>query len=145
MNARIPLILFAALGLGTSLTSSYVHYSLLKNPSYSSFCDVSATVSCTQAYLSPYGSLFGIPVAVAGVFFFALVLAIAALGGRKTPQAAESAPAYIIALFVISGRATSVPMTSLPSRAPDDIRRLVSSPVALALAALFAVGAVATI
>jgi uncharacterized membrane protein/protein-disulfide isomerase len=181
MRARTLLVLFALLGLGSSLTSTYVHYNLLQNPSYSSFCDVSATVSCTQAYLSPYGSLFGIPVAVAGVFFFALVLAIAALGGRKTPQAAESAPAYIfalstiglavvlylayasyfvlhavcilcattyvavIALFVISGRATSVPMTSLPSRAPDDIRRLVSSPVALALAALFAVGAVATI
>ena len=181
MKSRTPLILFAALGLGASLTSSYVHYNLLKNPSYSSFCDVSATVSCTQAYLSPYGSLFGVPVAVAGVFFFALVLAIAALSGRKTPQAGESAPGYIFALstiglavvlylgyasyfilhavcilcaityvaviglFIISGRATSFPMTSLPTRAPGDIRRLVSSPAALALAALFAVGGVSAI
>jgi uncharacterized membrane protein/protein-disulfide isomerase len=181
MKARIPLILFAALGLGSSLTSSYVHYNLLKNPSYSSFCDVSATVSCTQAYLSPYGSLVGVPVAVAGVFFFALVLAIAALSGRKTPQAGESAPGYIFALstvglavvlylgyasyvilhavcilctityvsviglFIVSGRATSFPMTSLPTRAPGDIRRLVSSPAALALAALFAVGGVSAI
>ena len=59
MKARTLLVLFALLGLGSSLTSTYVHYNLLQNPSYSSFCDVSATVSCTQAYLSRYGSLFG--------------------------------------------------------------------------------------
>ena len=181
MNARSPLIFFAALGFGSSLTSSYVHYNLLKDPSYSSFCDVSATVSCTQAYLSPYGSLFGVPVAVAGVFFFALVLAIAALSGRKTPQAGESAPGYIFALstvglavvlylgyasyfvlhavcilcaityvaviglFIISGRSTSFPMTTLPTRAPRDVRTLVSSPAALALAALLVVGGVSAI
>ena len=125
--------------------------------SFSSFCDVNATVSCTQAYLSPYGSFLGVPVALAGVFFFAMVLALAALSGRKTPQAGESAPAYIfalstiglafvlylgyasffilhavcilcvttyvavIAIFIISGGATSVPMTSLPGRAGRDL------------------------
>ena len=41
------------------------------------------------------------PVALGGVFFFAVVLAIAALSGRKTPQAGESAPAYIFALSTI--------------------------------------------
>jgi uncharacterized membrane protein len=98
MKSRTPLLLFAALGLGASLTSTYVHYNLLVDRSFSSFCDVSATVSCTQAYLSPYGSILGVPVALAGVFFFALVLGIAALSGRKTPRAAESAPAYVFAL-----------------------------------------------
>ena len=57
MKSRTPLILFAALGLGASLTSSYVHYNLLKNPSYSSFCDVSATVSCTQVYMSRFSTV----------------------------------------------------------------------------------------
>jgi uncharacterized membrane protein/protein-disulfide isomerase len=181
MNARTPLILFALLGFGSSLTSTYVHYNLLQNPSYASFCDVNATVSCTQAYLSPYGSLFGVPVAVAGVFFFAVVLALAALSGRKTRQAGESAPAYIfalstvglavvlylgyasffvlhavcvlcavtyvavIALFLISGRATSFPMSALPARAPKDVRTLVSSPAALVLAVLFVVGGASAI
>src|SRR6476659_2792532 len=181
MKSRTPLMLFALLGLGASLTSTYVHYNLLVDRSFSSFCDVNATVSCTQAYLSSYGSFLGVPVAVGGVFFFALVLAIAALSGRKTPQAGESAPGYIFALstvglavvlylgyasyvilhavcvlcaityvaviglFVIAGRATSFPMTSLPTRAPGDIRRLVSSPAALALAALFAVGGVSAL
>jgi uncharacterized membrane protein len=171
-------MLFALLGLGASLTSTYVHYNLLVDPSYSSICDVNATVSCTQAYLSPYGSFLGVPVALAGVFFFAIVLALAAMSGRKTAQAGESAPAYIfalstiglafalylgyasffilhavcilcvttyvavIAIFIISGGATSVPMTSLPARAGRDLKALVSSPAALAVAALLAVGAI---
>ena len=102
MKSRTPILLFAALGLGSSLTSSYVHYKALTDRSFSSFCDVNATVSCTQAYLSSYGSFLGVPVALAGVFFFALVIAIAALSGRRTPRAAESAPAYIFALSTIT-------------------------------------------
>jgi uncharacterized membrane protein len=176
MKYRMPLVLFALLGLGASLTSTYVHYNLLIDRSFSSFCDVSSTVSCTQAYLSSYGSFLGIPVALGGVFFFAVVLAIAALSGRKTPQAGESAPAYIfvlstialafvlylgyasffvlhtvcilcvttyvsvIAIFLISGAATSFPMTTLPKRAGRDVKTLASSPAALAIAALLAVG-----
>jgi uncharacterized membrane protein len=101
MTSRTPLLLFAALGLGASLASSYVHYNLLVNPSFTNFCDVNATVSCTEAYLSPYGSLSGIPVALAGVFFFAAILGITALSGRKTPRAGESAPAYIFVLSTI--------------------------------------------
>ena len=181
MKSRTPLMLFALLGLAASLMSSYVHYNLLTDPSFTSFCDVNATVSCTQAYLSAYGSFLGVPVAVLGVLFFALVLAIAALSGRKTAQAGESAPAYIfalstiglafvlylgyaaffvlhsfcilcvvtyvavIALFIVSSAATSFPITALPNRAGRDVRTFVSSPLALAVAALFVVGAVSVI
>jgi uncharacterized membrane protein/protein-disulfide isomerase len=88
---------FALLGLGASAASSYVHYQLASDPTYTSFCDVNATVSCTQAYLSKYGSLFGVPVAMLGVAFFASVLMMIALapqprviaGGKRT-RAAES-------------------------------------------------------
>jgi len=123
MKSRTPLILFALLGLGASLTSTYVHYNLLVDRSFSSFCDVNATVSCTQAYLSPYGTFMGVPVALAGVFFFAVVLALAALSGRKTPQAGESAPAYIFALSTIGlafgfGAPAGTTMSCSSSRAP---------------------------
>ena len=64
---RGAVAVFALVGLAASLASLYVHLQLLANPSYTSFCDVNATVSCTQAYLSKYGSVFGIPVAVLGV------------------------------------------------------------------------------
>ena len=97
-KTRNLLLAFAALGLGASVWSSYVHYALLTRPGYTSFCDVNTTVSCTQAYLSQYGSLWGIPVALGGVFYFIFVLLTAGLGGRKNVHARESVPAYIFAV-----------------------------------------------
>ena len=171
------LLASAALGLGASGASTYVHYKLLTDSSYSSFCDVSATVSCTQAYLSRYGSFWGVPVALGGVLFFALVLLLAGVAGRERSTARESVPAYVfalstiglafvlylgwasyfqlrtfcvlcavtyvavIALFIVSGGATTFPMTTLPRRAARDLRALVSSPVALVLALVYLAGA----
>jgi protein-disulfide isomerase len=185
------LLAFAALGLGASAWSSYVHYSLLTQPGYTSICDVNATVSCTQAYLSEYGSLWGVPVALLGVVFFTLVLLMTAFAGRpapppvrgKAPQpsTAENVPGYIFALstlglavvlylawasifrlqsicllcaatyvaviglFVVSGGSTSFSMTALPRRASRDLSSLVRSPLALAIAVVFSIGAVSLI
>lgn len=175
--SRTLLMAFAALGLGAASVSSYVHYHLLTDPGYSSFCDVNATVNCTQAYLSSYGSLWGVPVALYGVFFFALVLLLVGVAGRASSPARDAIPAYVfaistvglafilylawasyvqlktfcmlcavtyvsvIAIFLVSGGATTFPMTTLPRRIPRDLRTLVSSPIALVLALLFAGGA----
>jgi uncharacterized membrane protein/protein-disulfide isomerase len=179
--SRKLLLVFAALGLGAASTSSYVHYKLLTEPNYTSFCDVNTTVSCTQAYLSRYGSFWGVPVALAGVIFFALVLVIAGFAGREKSPAREAVPAYIfglstvglafvlylawasffqlktfcllcgvtyvsvIAIFIISGGATTFPMTTLPRRAARDLRTLLSSPVALLIALLFVAGSSAIV
>src|SRR4029079_5263122 len=99
--SRTLLMAFAALGLGAASASSYVHYHLLTDPSYSSFCDVNATLSCTQAYLSSYGSVFGVPVALFGVFFFTLVLLLAGVGGRAGWTARDGVPAYILAISTV--------------------------------------------
>ncbi len=96
------LLAFATLGLGAALTSSYVHYQLLTNPSYTSFCDVSSTVSCTQAYLSSYGSIWGVPVATGGVMYFAMVLALVGLAGGAKSKSRENVPGYIFALSTIA-------------------------------------------
>ena len=177
-RARTLLLLFAALGLAASSASTYVHHRLLTDPAYSSVCDISATVSCTEAYLSRYGTLWGVPVAVAGVFFFALVLVLVAAGGRTTSPARENVPAYVfalstvglavvlylawasffqlgavcllcvttyaavVALFIVSGGATKVSMTSLPGRAMRDAGGLAKSPAALLLTVLLVGGAV---
>ncbi len=171
------MLAFAALGLGAASTSSYVHYKLLTEQNYSSFCDVNATVNCTQAYLSPYGSFWGVPVALFGVLFFAFVLLLVAIGGRATAPAREAVPAYVfavstlglafvlylawasyaqlhtfcllcaityvsvLAIFIISGGATTFPMTKLPRRVPRDVRALFSSTASVALALLFVLGA----
>jgi uncharacterized membrane protein/predicted DsbA family dithiol-disulfide isomerase len=94
--ARFVLLLAVA-GLLASSVAAYVHYRMLTDPTYVSFCDVSATVSCTEAYTSRFGTFHGIPVALFGViwFGFATLLALTALMGR--PEAAESAPGYLFA------------------------------------------------
>jgi protein-disulfide isomerase len=48
----------------------------------------------------------------------------------------------VIAIFLLSSAATSVPMTTLPGRAAGDLRAVVGSPLALLFTALFVVGAV---
>jgi protein-disulfide isomerase len=163
-------------GLAASGAAAYVHYQLLSDPSYVSFCDVSESVSCTQVYSSRYGSVGGISVAVYGViwFAFATLLTLAALAGPA--EVRESAPGYlfaastvglavvlylgyaslvilnlvcvlcvitygaVIALFLISGAATAVPMLSLPGRAVRDVKGLRRSRLATALAVLFLAG-----
>jgi uncharacterized membrane protein/protein-disulfide isomerase len=180
-KTRTLLVLFALTGLIASSISSYVHYQLLTDPSYSSFCDVNATVSCTQAYVSRYGSFLGVPVAVGGVIFFALVALLSGLTGGPASPARENAAGYVfglstvgltfalylawasyfvlnvfcilcaityvsvIALFVISGGATTFPMLTLPRRASRDLRTLVSSPLALVLLLAVCAGSAALI
>src|SRR5437762_846080 len=178
--ARKLLLGFGLLGLVASGASTYVQYNLLRNPSYTSFCDINATVSCGQAYLSRYGSIAGVPVAIGGLAFFLLVLIFVwGSGGRS--RIADSAPAYIFAastlalavalylayaslfilkvvcplcvatyiavigIFVISGGASSLPMTSLPKRASRDLRVLVTTPVAFVIALLFLGGATSAV
>src|SRR6187402_3356861 len=94
--ARKLLTGFALLGLLASSAATYVHYNLLKNPDYSSFCDINATVSCKAAYLSRYGSFAGVPVAVGGILFFTWVLLLI-WGSRGKSRIQDSAPSYIFA------------------------------------------------
>ena len=168
-KTRTLLVAFALLGLVASSISTYVHYQLLTEPSYNSFCDVNARVSCTEAYVSRYGSFMGVPVAVGGVIFFAVVALLAGFAGQAKSSARENAAGYIfalstvglafalylgwasyfvlkvfcilcaityvsvIALFIISGGATTFPMMTLPSRASRDLRTLFTNSVALVL------------
>jgi len=178
--ARKLLVAFGVLGLAASGAATWVHYHLILYPDYASFCDINATVSCKQAYLSRYGSVAGVPVAVGGVIFFALVLLLA-WGSRGRSRLADSAPAYIFSLstlalavvlylayasvfvlkeicplcvatyvavaglFIISGGASSVPLSSLPKRAVRDIGALIASPIALVIALLFVAGAASAV
>jgi protein-disulfide isomerase len=53
--------------------------------------------------------------------------------------------AAVVGLFLVSGAATSFPMTTLPRRASRDLRVLVASPLALTIVVVFFVGAVSTL
>ncbi len=95
--ARRLLLLFALIGLAAASSSLYVHFRLLTVPGYTSFCDVNATVGCTAAYLSPYGSVWGVPVALGGVIWFVFVVALLFADKWGNALVAESLPAYLFA------------------------------------------------
>ena len=94
LSRRLVWVL-ALCGLAASATSLYVHYQMLAQPGYVSFCDVSQTVSCQQAYLSRYGSAWGVPVALYGIIWFVFVLVLAFVGAAGPESVRESMPAYL--------------------------------------------------
>jgi uncharacterized membrane protein len=153
---------------------------MLVDPTYRSFCDVSATVSCTQVYQSRFGTVRGTPVALFGAVWFAAAGLLSVAGLRAQQTVRENVPGYlfalstvalavilylgyasffllktvcllclttyaaVIGLFLVSGAATSFPMTTLPRRASRDVRVFAASPLALTLAVLFFAGAATT-
>jgi uncharacterized membrane protein/protein-disulfide isomerase len=99
-----PLILaLALLALGASIAALYVHYRILRDPTYTSFCEISETVSCEAVLESPYASVRGVPVAVGGVIWSTLVLLIAAgaMRRRDNPDAYAAAAGYIFVLATV--------------------------------------------
>jgi len=89
-HARTLIVAFALLALGASVASLYVHYQMLADPSYTSFCDISEAVSCETVMTSQYGSVYGIPVAVGGAVWAGLVLLLGLVGMPSSRTTAQS-------------------------------------------------------
>jgi uncharacterized membrane protein len=104
-HVRRGIIALAVVGFVSSAVSIYVHYQLTQNPGYTSFCDISERVNCTQVYLSRFGSVRGIPVALLGAFWFGLVLLLTvAVGGSDaddTDDLGESIGGYLLVLSTV--------------------------------------------
>jgi uncharacterized membrane protein len=97
--ARPLIIVLAAVVLAAAAASLYVHYRLINDPTYSSFCDVNATVSCQSVFQSEYGSVFGVPVAAGGAIWALLVLLLAAGGLQaRSPDLRSRVGTYIFVL-----------------------------------------------
>lgn len=180
-RSRAWLLVCCLVGLVASAEAAYIHYRILNDPRYVSFCDVNATFNCSQVYLSRFGSVRGVPVALFGAIWFALAVIVTTAGFIGPASVRESAPGYlfvlstlalavvlylgyasfvllktycllclityaaVIGVFLISGAATSFPMTTLPRRAARDLRLLISSPLAMTIAVLFIGGAASTL
>lgn len=100
--ARPALAALAAVALIASLAALYVHYRLITDPGYASFCEVSETVSCQQVFQSSYGSIAGIPVAAGGAMWGALVFVLAFFGMRhRNSELAGRVAGYIFLLATI--------------------------------------------
>jgi len=95
----------ALVGLAASAWAAFVHYHLLYDPRYTSFCDVSTTVSCTTVYQSRFSTIRGVPVAIVGAIWFAVAALLALAGLTARDAVRESVAGY---LFVLSTLALSV-------------------------------------
>jgi uncharacterized membrane protein/protein-disulfide isomerase len=95
----------ALTGLVASATAAYVHYRLLVDPSYLSFCDVGATLNCTRVYASPFGSIGGVSVALLGTIGFAIATLLTAAAVTAPPAVRDNIADY---LFVGSTLALAV-------------------------------------
>jgi uncharacterized membrane protein/protein-disulfide isomerase len=98
-RAALFALICALVGLGASTAAAYTHYRLLADPSYTSFCDVNAAVSCTHAYMSQYGTFRGVPVALFGLLWFVVATLLAVTGMTARDSVREDVPGY---LFVMS-------------------------------------------
>src|SRR5262245_48319634 len=101
-RTRWLLLAFALAGVAFAATSTFVHYRMLTDPSYVSPCDINATFNCPQAYLNRFGSVFGVPVAIGGVAWFALVALIAASARPPASSSTSPAASYVIVLATIA-------------------------------------------
>jgi uncharacterized membrane protein/protein-disulfide isomerase len=92
------ILTFALAGLVFASWSAWIHYRLITEPGYTSVCDVNATFNCSQVYMSRYGSVAGVPVALAGMIWFGLVALVA---GFATTDGKSAAGGYVFALATV--------------------------------------------
>jgi uncharacterized membrane protein/protein-disulfide isomerase len=101
-HSRLLILVLAAAAFAASVAALYVHYQLIADPTYASFCDVSETVSCEAVYRSSYGTVLGVPVAAGGAIWSAFVFLLAGYGMRvPRSESAERAAGYVFLASVI--------------------------------------------
>jgi protein-disulfide isomerase len=125
-------------------------------------------------YLSPYGSIGGVPVAIGGMFWFGLVAIVAAFAAPNKTSPAGSylfvlgtiglavilylayrsfqlqtacvlclgTYAAVAGIFIVSGSASSVPMTQIPTRLVRDIAAALRRPAVTAFVLVLIAGTV---
>ncbi|MCH7568535.1 MAG: hypothetical protein IIA87_03865 [Nanoarchaeota archaeon] len=72
--ALIIIQILAILGFLLSFYALYIEKKYEKSKKYKSLCDISEKVSCTKAFSSKYGKLFGLSNSVYGMIFYLVIL-----------------------------------------------------------------------
>jgi uncharacterized membrane protein len=76
---------------------SYRAYEIKTGGAFDSFCDLNASVSCTNVLAHPLANVFGVPFPVIALFVYPVLLAIALVGRAKNDAK------FFKALAVLSG------------------------------------------
>ncbi len=101
LTSRRLILGFAVAGLAFAGASAWIHYKLLTDASYHSVCDLGETFNCSQVYLSRFGTISGIPVALGGLIWFGLVALLAGFSGGAPADKTDPTGAYVFALATV--------------------------------------------
>lgn len=93
------IMIIASLGLILCLYSYTVEQKLKQDQQYKPLCDLSDRISCSKPIQSQYGSLFGIPNSLIGIFFYLGILTLALLNMKTAIVAAAIAACCASAIF----------------------------------------------
>ncbi len=99
---RLLILTLALVGFAVASASTYVHYKVLTDASFISPCDINEKFNCSQVYLSSYGSVKGVPVAIGGVAWFGLVALISWFSDTSGDAKSHVAGAYVFALSTVA-------------------------------------------
>ncbi|MBN1607656.1 MAG: hypothetical protein JW940_13545 [Polyangiaceae bacterium] len=85
-TGRLWTAVLVVLVIGLALSGELVrlHFAAASNPAHHSYCSVNETVSCDAVTRSKYALVFGVPLAIWGVFGYTAMALTAALGLRWT-------------------------------------------------------------
>lgn len=70
----LPIIIVSSIGFLLSIYAYYTERKLHSIKNYHASCDINKRISCSKAFLSKYGKLFGIPNSLLGIFFYLLII-----------------------------------------------------------------------
>ncbi len=73
------IITLSIIGLLLSIYASYTEMKLSKNKKHKALCDIHDKISCTKAFSSEYGKMFGVSNSLAGIGFYILLIILAFL------------------------------------------------------------------
>ena len=78
-SARIITAVISLVGTGVMAYLTYIHYESAERY----FCDISGDISCSEVAQSAYSEVLGIPVAILGIGYFALVFLLVLLNKKR--------------------------------------------------------------
>ncbi len=86
----VILLLILLTGIGVAVDLSYIHFKVTTSgDEYQSFCNINETLNCDAVSVSPWATLFGIPIAVLGTLTY---LFCALLVGLRLSRFREKLP-----------------------------------------------------
>lgn len=77
---NIALLLVLTIGFIGSIELSYIHFKVSDSAGdYKSFCNINDTINCDTVAVSPWATLFGVPIAILGMLSYLFAMCLAGL------------------------------------------------------------------